>query len=128
MAYVLTNGKHYIRMTETGGAAKTTNIEEARVYLTTDKAKERLQKSPGKTRGYYIEDIDTNAKYKYSRSKGRINFPKEVRELLYNAAEGRCVLCGRKITYDRMTLIYSVRVQRAIYSRVQYCRMILWSG
>lgn len=103
MAYVLTNGNYYIRMSETGGVAKTTKIEEARVYLTLDKAKERLQKAPAKTKGYYIKDADTDVKYKI-RSSGRINFPKEVRELLYNAAEGRCVLCGRKITYDIMTL------------------------
>jgi len=102
MAYVLTNGKFYIRMTNTGAIAKTDNIDEARVYLTTDKAKERLQKSPGKTKNYYILDIGTHSKYYVSN--GRIKFPKEVRELMYYNADGRCVLCGRKIIYDDMTL------------------------
>ena len=45
MAYVLTNGKYYIRMTETGAIAKTDNIDEARVYLTVDKAKQRQTES-----------------------------------------------------------------------------------
>lgn len=102
MAYVLTNGKYYIKMTNTGAIAKTDNIDEARVYLTVDKAKERLQKTPGKTKGYYIYDIDSHLKYYIT--KGRIKFPKEVRDLMYNNADGRCLLCGRKIVYDDMAL------------------------
>ena len=102
MAYVLTNGKFYIKMTNTGAVAKTNNIDEARVYLTTDKAKERMQKAPDKTKGYYILDIGTHSKYYVS--KGRIKFPKEVREMMYHAAEGRCALCGRKILYNAISL------------------------
>lgn len=102
--YVLTNGNYYIRMTETGKTSKTQNVNDARIYLTTEKAKERLQKSPKKTEGYYIQDVETNAKYRLSRSRGRIAFPKEVRQLIYNTADGSCVLCGRKINYDKMTL------------------------
>lgn len=108
MAYVLTNGSYYIRMTATGGVAKTKDINEARIYLTTEKAKERMIKAPGKTNGYYIQDIETNAKYKLSRGNGRINFPIEVRELIYDTAKGKCALCGRKITYDKMTLDHIV--------------------
>ena len=102
MAYVLTNGKYYIKMTETGAVTKTDNIDDARVYLTVDKAKERMQKAPGKTKGYYIFDIGTHSKYYVA--KGRIKFPKEIREMMYHNADGRCVLCGRKIVYDDMTL------------------------
>lgn len=32
----------------------------------------------------------------------------EIRELIYNIAKGRCALCGRKITYDNMTLDHIV--------------------
>ncbi len=104
MAYVLTNGTHYVRMTETGRVAKTQDVNEARIYLTTEKAKERLEKAPSKTHGYYIQDVETNAKYILNRKRGRIIFPKEVRESIYDTAKGRCVLCGRKIIYDKMTL------------------------
>lgn len=106
MSYVLTNGKYYIKMTDTGATAKTNNINEARVFLTTDKAKERMQKAPGKTKGYYIYDIDTKSRY-YIRNN-RIKFPKQVRSLIYNNADGRCVLCGRKILYEDMTLDHIV--------------------
>ena len=102
MGYVLTNGKYYIRLSPTGATEKTLDIREARTYLTTDKAKERLQKAPGKTKGYYILDMETDSKYQFSH--GRIKFPRETRELIYRSADGRCALCGRKILYEDMTL------------------------
>lgn len=102
MAYVLTNGKYYIKMSDTGATAKTDKINEARIFLTTEKAKERMQKAPGKTKGYYILDVGTRLKYYVSN--GRVKFPKEIRKMLYNNADGRCVLCGRKIAYEDMSL------------------------
>lgn len=104
MAYVLTNGKYFIRMSESGATEKTDSIMLARKYLTTDKAKERLQKSPGKTKGYYIYDLDTCMKYNVRHNGKRIIYPKQIRQEIYNKAEGRCQLCGRKILYDEMTL------------------------
>ena len=102
MGYVLTNGKYYIRISPTGATEKTLDIREARIYLTTDKAKKRLQKALGKTRGYYILDMETDSKYQFSH--GRIKFPRETRELIYRSADGRCALCGRKLQIDDMTL------------------------
>ena len=55
MGYVLTNGTHYVRMTETGRVVKTQDVNEARIYLTTEKAKERLLKAPSKTHGCKIQ-------------------------------------------------------------------------
>ena len=45
MAYVLTNGSYYIRMTATGGVAKTKEINEARVYLTIEKSQRKITES-----------------------------------------------------------------------------------
>ena len=36
-------GLAYVRITKTGGVAKTKDINEARIYITTEKAKERLR-------------------------------------------------------------------------------------
>mgnify|MGYP000422512060 FL=1 len=93
MAYVLTYGIHYIRITENNGVAKTKDKNEARVYMTTEEAKERLLCAPAKTRGYYIADVETNIRYRFSKRSGRITFPKEVRELIYDTTKGRCALC-----------------------------------
>ena len=61
-------------MTETGATTKTDNIHEARIFITVDKAKERMQKAPGKTKGYYIKDLETC--YVYKRyTNGKIKFP-----------------------------------------------------
>ena len=34
----------------------------------------------------------------------RKHFSQEVRKLLYQQAEGKCALCGKKITFDEMEL------------------------
>lgn len=47
-------------------------------------------------------EIESEARYYIS--KGRVKFPKEVRQLIYHKADGRCALCGRKILYDDMSL------------------------
>ena len=77
MAYVLTNGNYYIRITENGGVAKTKDVNEAQIYLTMEKAKERLEKAPSKTKGYYILDIVTNEKYKLIGAGEELDFLKK---------------------------------------------------
>lgn len=104
MAYVLTNGKYFIKMSASGGVLKTDSVMEAKKYSTTDKVKEKLEKAPAKTKGYYIYDLDTCTKYRVKNSGKRIVYPKEIRKEIYDKAEGRCQLCGRKILYDEMTL------------------------
>ena len=46
MAYVLTNGNYYIRITENGGVAKTKDVNEAQIYLTMEKSKRKIRESP----------------------------------------------------------------------------------
>lgn len=102
MGYVLTNGKCYIWISATGKVMKSPLLEDARVYADTAEAKICFAKAPKKTKGYYILDVDNHQKY--CCRHGRIIYPKEVRKQIYDASEGRCVLCGRKIIYDDMTL------------------------
>lgn len=104
MSYVLTNGKLFIKMSASGGVTKTDSVMEARKYMTTEKARERLEKAPAKTKGYYILDLDTCMKYHVKNDGKRIVYPKEIRQEIYDKAEGRCQLCGRKILYEEMTL------------------------
>lgn len=111
MRYILTNGKDcYIKMSNTGGVAKAHSINNAKKYSSIEEAKEVLNKAPSKTRGYYIQELETNIRYKYSRSRNRLGYPKEVREIVYNNAEGRCALCGKKITYKEMTLDHIIPI------------------
>ena len=43
-------------------------------------------------------------KYHVKNDGKRIVYPKEIRQEIYDKAEGRCQLCGRKILYEEMTL------------------------
>lgn len=106
--YVITNGNTYITKSRSGKVGKTSNILEAEWFDSIDIANIIFQHAPSKTKGYYIKDLETC--YVYKRyTNGKIKFPREVRELIYNNAEGKCVLCGRKITYDDMPMVERIQ-------------------
>lgn len=96
MALVLTNGQCYIATKKSGGIIKTPHIEEAQRFSNVYSANRKLQKAPGKCRGYYI--------LKISNGKKRRKYSADVRKMIYDKAGGRCVLCGRKILFEDMTL------------------------
>ncbi len=102
MGYVLTNGQCYIKLSATGKVEKTHNLEDAHIYPTMVKAKHRLETAKGKTRGYYIYDLESELNFKVYGQ--RIKYPEEVRRMLYNNAGGRCQLCGRRILFEDMTI------------------------
>ena len=96
MALVLTNGQCYIATKKSGGIIKTPYIEEAQRFSSMYSANRKLQKAPGKCRGYYI--------LKISNGKKRRKYSTDVRKMIYTKASGRCVLCGNKILFEDMTL------------------------
>ena len=106
MAFIITNGSHYAFYTDTGGIRKTTNIKEAEVFPSINKAVTAIKKAPKRTRSYYVCDINTKKicwrqnKHKSQRKR----YSQSVREMIYNNAGGHCELCGRKILYKDMTL------------------------
>lgn len=128
MAIVITNGKHFIRYTDTGATKKTTDINSAYQFVSTYEAIQGMKKAKGKTKGFYVfetltqrilwrwmtEEEKTEArKNKIALSmvkrdkNGRIvrkTYSDDVRKLIYNNANGKCVLCGRKILLEDMTL------------------------
>ena len=84
MAYILTNGNYYITVTDTG--------------------------KPAKTKNYYIEDIDTNAKIQCN-ADGKIKrkrYSDNVKKLLYMNANGKCALCGRKLLFEDITIDHKI--------------------
>lgn len=96
MAFVLTNGQCYIAIKKNGGIIKSPRIEEAQRYSNVYSANRKLQRAPGKCRGYYI--------LKISNGKKRRKYSTDVRKMIYNKAGGRCALCGHKILFEDMTL------------------------
>lgn len=104
MGYVITNGKYYVTVSQTGKVLKTESIDDATIYDNTQEAKETMKRAEAKTKKYVILDLETKQKYFYKQSRKRLLYPHEVRELIYKNADGKCQLCGRKICYNTMTL------------------------
>ena len=103
MAFVLTNGSHYIGIKETGGIFKTSHIEQALHFHYRITAENKIQEAPGKCRGFYIVETDRQKIQKKHR-KRRTQYSFGMRKMIYNKADGRCALCGRKILFEDMTL------------------------
>lgn len=109
MALVIMNdNKYYLMHNETGALKKTQDIEQAEDFGTLEKAIEQCRHNPTKTRGYYIYDTVTNKIcFKTNPNRKKVHrkiYSQDTRQLIYERAEGRCELCGRKILFEDMTL------------------------
>lgn len=106
MAFVLTNGSRYITVSSTGKIGKTTNIEEADVFPSINKAIEVINRAKKKTTNYHVYDMETKriCWKNNKKKKKRKQYSQEVRELIYRQADGYCQLCGKKLTYNQATL------------------------
>lgn len=107
MAIVITNGTYYIATNKNGRVVKTSILEDAQHFYNVNVASRKIQKTPGKCKGYYVFDTEGNDKTtdgKRNQKKKRRKYSEDTRKLIYNKAEGKCALCGREIAYEEMTL------------------------
>lgn len=98
---VITNGTEYIYIDEQHQIQKTTDINRAKEF-TFGKSCIFLQQNVKATKGFYAYDTEKQ-RICYKKKKKK-SFPKTTRMMIYNQADGRCVLCGRKIKYEDMTI------------------------
>ena len=71
-------------------------------YDSVNQAKNYMKKAPAKTKGYYIFDTKTKKiVWRHTRRKKR---SPGTRKMLYHQFDGRCQLCGKKLTLENMTL------------------------
>lgn len=119
MAIVLTNGKYFITHNKTGAVIKVTNISKAQNFYTMERALEQITKTPGKCKSYYAVDTSVTEIMVASESENITNvenkkkikrkqYSENQRKIIYQKANGRCQLCGRKIEYEDMTLDHIV--------------------
>lgn len=128
MAIVITNGKYYVYHSVDGGVRKTLEINDAMKYDNVGVAIKDMRKAPSKTKDYYVFDTFTNhIIWKWMSEEERIQaqeqralkdeikrnnsgkikrkqYSQTVRKMIYNNADGRCQLCGRKILYSDASL------------------------
>ena len=117
MAIVITNGKLYMYLNEYGKHRKTDDITKAIQYKSKGEAVSYMYKAPSKTKGFYVYDTTDNIVLWERKNNGADNikrnkngkikrkkYSKSARKLIYNKANGCCQLCGRKITFEQMTV------------------------
>ena len=94
------DGKKYYNSDEREKATEFASLEEVRTFMDVMTA--------GKRKTYCIVDVDSGKKYVFKDDvivvKNRSNYGKETRKYIYNKADGRCELCGRKLLMTEMTL------------------------
>ena len=110
MALVITNGEYYAVPNRNGGVNKTNDITEAQVFSNVNTAAEKLKKHKGYLKGYYVWDTEGERVQPRRIRIKRKHFSQEVRKLLYQQAEGKCALCGKKITFDEMELDHIIPI------------------
>lgn len=125
MAIVITNGKYFVKYSEHGGIKMTKNINEAVIYPNKYVAIQDMRRACGKTKNYYVLDNNSNTiiwKWMNDEEKARLveeraaikrdphgkikrkHYSNDVRKMIYNAADGRCQLCGRPILFSEHTI------------------------
>lgn len=112
MAIVITNGTYYITTNKNGAIIKTPILEDAQHFYNVNVASRKIQKAPGKCKGYYVFDTDGDDKLatgrKNRKKKERRKYGKDTRKMLYKKADGRCVLCGREILLKDISIDHIV--------------------
>lgn len=113
MAIIIRNREgYYIAHEMNGKLKKTKEVSQAEDFETLEKAIAQMHHNPGKTKGYHIVDTCTGKVCYGDRKKIKNNakkqkrkkYSKTVRKMLYEKAEGRCQLCGRKILLSEVTI------------------------
>lgn len=117
MAILLTNGKYFITHNKTGAVIKVTNISKAQNFYTMERALEQITKTPGKCKSYYpvdtsVTEIEPDINVGNKKKVKRKQYSENQRKIIYQRADGRCQLCGRKIEFNDMTVDHIIPISK----------------
>lgn len=105
MALIVTNGKLYTYTNENGKFYKTEDFIKAERFEILQEAIDYIKEHQGRTAGYFVYDLETNKIcYRNTHYYRKKSFSPTTRKMLYNKADGRCVLCGKAIKLEDMTV------------------------
>lgn len=133
MAIVITNGIHYIAYGKDGKIRKTSDINEAKTFLTVIDAVVEIQKHSAQTKKCEVFDTITNKvlwrwmtdqekiamRENRKKKTKRKTYSQDARKLIYNKANGRCELCGRKIIFEDMTVDHIIPLSQGGLDEVE---------
>lgn len=122
MAIVITNGERYIYLNEEGKHRSTEDFDKALQFEKANMAIGYMEHAPAKTKGYYVFDTETQKilwvwlteeerkakclkkSQPKSKRRKRHQYSADTRKLIYDKYDGRCQLCGKKLSLQEMTL------------------------
>lgn len=106
--YIITTGNgKYIQFTDTGSVTRVTSKKLASGFPTMDAAIYTVKCRPSKLKGCIVMDSDTGKIVYRSHSKIKVNrrkFSQKTRMGLYKKSNGRCAICGKKLSIEEMTV------------------------
>lgn len=112
MSLVLMNNHElYITHSATGAIRKTQDLTQADDFKSLENVVAQCNYAPASTKGYYAVDTETGKVYYINgvkKKKSRKAYSQDTRQLLYERAEKKCELCGRKILLKEMTIDHVV--------------------
>lgn len=113
MGYIIIESRKYIKVKSDGKFYGTSDREQATEFASTEQAKLLIDMIPkGRQKNCLIVDVDNQKQYKIKDGivvvRKRSKHGKEIRKYIYDKADGRCELCGRKILMTEMTLDHVV--------------------
>lgn len=112
------NAIQYVEVTKTGGTKITTDPKSATQFKSEEAAGKQKKHAPKKLKIYKIipqnpefilevENQDTDQKQAEETGivmEKRKSFSQNVRNKIYNDAEGHCAICGQFVPYDAFTV------------------------
>ena len=109
MGFILIKANKYIKVEANGYYHRIENREEATEFASAEQAIVFMEMIPEANHSkYIIEDANTRKQYKYKDGmlivRNRSQRGPQIRQYIYDKANGRCELCGRKLLFDKMTL------------------------
>ena len=113
MGFMIIKANKYIKVELDGQCHRIEAGEEATEFASAEQVVVFMETIPKvKHSKYTIEDVNTQKQYKYKNGmlivKNRSNHGSQTRQYIYDKAEGRCELCGRKIPLPEMTIDHVV--------------------
>lgn len=113
MGFILIKANKYIKVEANGYYHRIENREEATEFASAEQAIVFMEMIPEANHSkYIIEDANTRKQYKYKDGmlivRNRSQRGPQIRQYIYDKANGRCELCGRKIPLSEMTIDHVV--------------------
>lgn len=109
MGFIIIRSSKYIKVEANGQYHCTKDKEEATEFASAEQVTSLMKKiSAQKRKGCLIVDVDNQKQYKYKSGmlivRNRSQHGPQIRQYIYDKANGRCELCGRKLLFNEMTL------------------------